>query len=349
MKLKYTVWNEETGGEGTSGGDAEVLSMAEELGKELFPETKEDADDKDTNTDEGAEDSTEEGADGTTESESTSTAKEPTGEQQPAIAAPAVRLPKGWKQEALDKFATLDPEIQAEVLQREDDFFKGIEQYKQAAQYAKVVQDMLKPMEPLFQARGLNPLTHLQSVIEADRQIASAQTPEQKVELFRQLAHYYGVQIDDSLFHAEDSTVSSLRNEINGLKTTLQSQAEIAQKQELEKINNEIQTFINDPANKHFNALQHDIARLLETGACRTLKQAYDTALWSNPIVRQQVLDEQAKEKSAAEEAEKKKLLEESKKRSSVNIKSTNVKPIGKRSIEDTLEAAFDEIQARGK
>ena len=33
MKLKYTVWNEETGGEGTSGGDAEVLSMAEELGK----------------------------------------------------------------------------------------------------------------------------------------------------------------------------------------------------------------------------------------------------------------------------------------------------------------------------
>jgi len=347
MKLKYTVWNEETGGEGTSGGDSEVLSMAEELGKELFPETKETTDDKELDADENSEDSTDESTDSSTESESATPTEKST--EEPAATAPAVRLPKGWKQEALDKFAALDPEIQAEVLQREDDFFKGIEQYKQAAQYAKVVQDMLKPMEPLFQARGLNPLNHLQSVIEADRQIASAQTPEQKVELFRQLAHYYGVQIDDSLFHAEDSTVSSLRNELNGLKTAWQSQAEIVQKQELEKINNEIQTFINDPANKHFNALQHDIARLLETGACKTLKQAYDTALWSNPIVRQQVLDEQAKEKSAAEEAEKKKLLEESKKRSSVNIKSTNVKPIGKRSIEDTLEAAFDEIQARGK
>lgn len=346
MKLKYTVWDEETGGEGSSGGDAEVLSMAEELGKELFPETALETTEGESGTDGSAETSTEKSTSDKAESESTTTEEKPAVAEQPA--APVARLPKGWKQGALDKFATLDPEIQAEVLQREDDFFKGIEQYKQAAQYAKVVQDMLKPMEPLFQARGLNPLSHLQSVIEADRQIASAQTPEQKVELFRQLAHYYGVQIDDSLFHAEDSTVGALRNEINGLKTAWQSQAELLQKQELEKINNEIQTFINDPANKHFNALQHDIARLLETGACKTLKQAYDTALWSNPIVRQQVLDEQAKEKSAAEEAEKKKLLEESKKRSSVNIKSTNVKPIGKRSIEDTLEATFDEILARG-
>ena len=241
MKLKYTVWNEETGGEGTSGGNAEVLSMAEELGKELFPETKETTDDKELDTDENSEDSTEESTDSSAESESAAPTEKST--EEPATTAPAIRLPKGWKQEALDKFATLDPEIQAEVLQREDDFFKGIEQYKQAAQYAKVVQDMLKPMEPLFQARGLNPLTHLQSVIEADRQIASAQTPEQKVELFRQLAHYYGVQIDDSLFHAEDSTVGALRNEINGLKTAWQSQAELMQKQELEKINNEIQTF----------------------------------------------------------------------------------------------------------
>ena len=346
MKLKYTLMGEETGGEGTSGGNAEVLSMAEELSNELFPETKEITDDKELNADENSEDSTDESEDSSAESKSATSTEKRT--EEPAVTAPAIRLPKGWRQEALDKFATLDPEIQAEVLQREDDFFKGIEQYKQAAQYAKVVQDMLKPMEPSFQARGLNPLNHLQSVIEADRQIVSAQTPEQKVELFRQLAHYYGVQIDNSLFHAEDSAVSSLRNELNGLKTAWQSQAELVQKQELEKINNEIQTFINDPANKHFNALQHDIAWLLETGACKTLKQAYDTALWSNPIVRQQVLDEQAKAKSAAEEAEKKKLLEESKKRSSVNIKSTNVKPIGKRSIEDTLEATFDEIQARG-
>ena len=270
MKLKYTVWNEETGGEGTSGGDSEVLSMAEELGKELFPETSDNDNPKEPNPDEDPKEPTDEPPEEPKESDPKDAAKVPATEP----AAPAVRLPKGWKQEALDKFATLDPEIQAEVLQREDDFFKGIEQYKQAAQYAKVVQDMLKPMEPLFQARGLNPLNHLQSVIEADRLIASAQTPEQKVELFRQLAHYYGIQIDDSLFHAEDSTVGALRNEINGLKTAWQSQAELIQKQELEKINNEIQTFINDPANKHFNALQHDIARLLETGACKTLKQA---------------------------------------------------------------------------
>ena len=137
MKLKYAVWTEETGGEGTSGGNAEVLSMAEELGKELFPETKETTDDKELDADENSEDSTDESTDSPAESESATSTEKST--EEPATTTPTVRLPKGWKQEALDKFATLDPEIQAEVLQREDDFFKGIEQYKQAAQYAKVV------------------------------------------------------------------------------------------------------------------------------------------------------------------------------------------------------------------
>ena len=70
MWLKYTTWNIVTGGEGASGGDAEVLSMAEELGKELFPETKEDADDKELDADENSEDSTEESTDSSAESES---------------------------------------------------------------------------------------------------------------------------------------------------------------------------------------------------------------------------------------------------------------------------------------
>ena len=36
MNQKYALMGEETGGEGSSGGDAEVLSMAEELGKSCF-------------------------------------------------------------------------------------------------------------------------------------------------------------------------------------------------------------------------------------------------------------------------------------------------------------------------
>ena len=137
MKLKYRLFGEETGGEGSSGGNAEVLSMAEELGKELFPETAVETDEGEIDTDDSAETSTEKSTSDKAESESTTTEEKSAATEQPA--SPVARLPKGWKQEALDKFATLDPEIQAEVLQREDDFFKGIEQYKQAAQYAKVI------------------------------------------------------------------------------------------------------------------------------------------------------------------------------------------------------------------
>ena len=95
--------DEETGGEGTSGGDSEVLSMAEELGKELFPENPDNNNPKEPNPDEDPKEPTEEPPKEPKESDPKDAAKVPATEP----AAPAVRLPKGWKQEALDKFATL--------------------------------------------------------------------------------------------------------------------------------------------------------------------------------------------------------------------------------------------------
>ena len=128
MWLKYRLFNEETGGDGSSGGSAEVLSMAEELSQELFPEAEKDNESTEEGDSDAEETSEDKNTDESKESDNTTTEEKPATTEQST--APAVRLPKGWKQETLDKFATLDPEIQAEVLQREDDFFKGIEDRK---------------------------------------------------------------------------------------------------------------------------------------------------------------------------------------------------------------------------
>ena len=113
MWLKYRLFNEETGGDGSSGGSAEVLSMAEELSQELFPEAEKDNESTDEGNSDAEETSEDKNTDESKESANTTTEEKPATTEQST--APAVRLPKGWKQETLDKFATLDPEIQAYV------------------------------------------------------------------------------------------------------------------------------------------------------------------------------------------------------------------------------------------
>ena len=44
--------------------------------------------------------------------------------------ATGLQAPKTWRPEAAAKFATLPPEVQQEVLKREEDIFKGLEGYK---------------------------------------------------------------------------------------------------------------------------------------------------------------------------------------------------------------------------
>lgn len=336
----------------SSSGGFDTQSALDEISQSLGFSPKES--DSSDNTDIGANDEQE---DTGTESEGSSTNaantqnEEEQGKQQPddtTTAADAPKAPVSWKPEVAAKFNTLEPDVQAEILRREQDIFKGIEQYKTAAEYGKNVYQVLQPYQEEIANRGINPMHYLQSVLEADRMITKA-SPEQKIEYFKQLANAYGVTIDTELFGNEDQTVQQLREEINQLKSNFTRQSEQAERARLDQITAEVNSFATDPKNVHFNSLQNEIAGLISSGVCKTLQEAYEKAVWANPITRQAELDRIQKEKEEALKKEQQKKLQEVKKRTSANVVSSDRKPgntAKPKTLDETLAETYDKIHS---
>lgn len=345
---KFVIMNEE-GTDGSSGG-FDTQSALDEISQSLGFNSKEDdsSDNTDTGVNNEQETANSESQDSSTNAANTQNETKE-GEQQPdatTTAADAPKAPVSWKPEVAAKFNTLEPDVQAEILRREQDIFKGIEQYKTAAEYGKNVYQVLHPYQEEISKRGIDPMNYLHSVLEADRLITNA-SPDQKIEYFKQLANAYGVTIDTELFGNEDQTVQELRNEINQLKSNFSKQSEQAERARLDQITAEVNAFANDPKNMHFNSLQNEIAGLISSGVCKTLQEAYDKAVWANPITRNLELDRLQKLKDDAAKKEQQKKLEEVKKRTSANVTSSDRKPgstAKPKTLDETLSETYDKI-----
>lgn len=337
--------NVDVGGTGVD-SDPEMDSMLAEISEGLFPENEPNmnADERVTTNEPEA------------EKEVTATVAQPvtpaavisTEDSKPATDTITTdKAPNTWKPEVAAKFGTLPDDVRAEILRREQDIFKGVEQYKVAADYGQNIHKMLQPFQQGLSERGVNPVDYLGSLAKADHMIASAPSQEQKLQYFRELANHYGITVDHGLFGAEDSTVTALRQEINQLKSSFNSQLSQTKAIEIATIQKTIDEFKAQPEHKHFDVLQHEIAALLQNGVAKDLKDAYEKALWANPTTRQAELDKLQADKAIKEAELQKKALEEAKKKKGVNVRSTVSGNGAKRTIDQTLEDTFDAIQSR--
>lgn len=87
--------------------------------------------------------------------------------------------------------------------------------------------------------------------------------------------------------------VRQLASELASVKAQLQQN----QSAPLER---EIAAFRDDQANPYFEDVRQHMAILLETGAAKTLREAYDQAIWANPNIRAE-LQKDLEAKAAAE------------------------------------------------
>jgi len=274
------------------------------------------------------------------------------GNQQPAPGTEVLKAPDTWKPDIAAKFNTLPVEVQREILKREGDMRTGLEQYKSMADYGKAVADMINPFREQLAARGhTNPISYIESLARADDAIMKA-TGQQKVEFFKQLATHYGVTIGDE-FGEIDPVIAGLQAEVNRLKGQvesgfgeIQTKASVAEQERLTK---EVTSFATDPANIYFDELASDIAFLISASkGTMSLKDAYAKAMWMNESVR---LKENGRLQTERDEAAKKakgEAVAKAKAKAALNVKSNNLS--GNRavtSIDDTLNAAFDEIEKR--
>jgi len=172
-------------------------------------------------------------------------------------------------------------------------------------------------------------------------------SPHDKHQYFAQLAQNYGIdlsQVSLTVQQPMDPNYAALQDELRRVRGMVESQTLAEQKREQDALTSDIMKFKSDPAHSHFEAVKGHMAALLQAGQADGLADAYEQAVYANPVTRQAMLQQQA-EKVRRENAAK---AEAAKKAARMNVRSrpsvpTSL-PIG--TINQTVAEIYDRLTA---
>lgn len=277
-------------------------------------------------------------------------------------AAPAKpTAPRTWRAEAAAEWDKLPPTVQAEIAKREEDMFKGLEGYKAQATIGQNFHSAIEPFVPLLTQQGHNPVNLVNQMMGLHATL-SLGSPEQKMSALMDIAKGAGIEFnpgDPADAPYEEPAVKALREELKAVQSKLsqteQWQSTQARQQETEirsKLAAEINAFAADPANSYFEEVSNDIVALMNAGLAKDLKDAYQQAIYRNPVVRDKEIARIATEKADAARKAAEDKAGKARQAMGANVRTTQ-KPTsgtaGLGSIDDTLKATLAKIHSRSE
>jgi len=261
-------------------------------------------------------------------------------EEVPAPEVPVKRPPSSWKKETQAEWDKLAPHVQDDVLRREADFHRGIEQYKTHAQRAQAYDQAIAPYQQTLQSLGVAPEVAIGELFKADHLLRTS-APHEKAAYFAKLAQDYGVQLTDIQAPPPvDPAYQALLNEVRTLKQTEAQREQQRQQAEQAQLNSTIASF--SQGKEHFDVVREDMAALLQAGRASDLETAYDMAIWARPDLRSGLLQQQtraAEEKARAAMQQRKAQSAAVSVRGSSPVSSSSANPTDLRAL---LESQFN-------
>lgn len=197
---------------------------------------------------------------------------QPIGQPAPVVDGP--KAPPGWAPEAKAQFAALPPLVQSAIAKREQEIDNGF----------KVLQDYkgLEEFSPVVKQAGTTHAEVMKRAIGWEHAIKT--DPENAVAYAARIA---GVDITINGRLQQAPQQAPQQQPVNVEQTVEQ----ILRKRDTE---NQIQSFLSDPANPHAEAVLDDMVALISTGRASQLKDAYDAACWMRPDIREQLISQTA-------------------------------------------------------
>lgn len=279
--------------------------------------------------------------------------KEPAEVAAAEVKSPEDEAPRTWSPEEAKHWAGMSPEARAAVMRREADMFKGIEQYKNEASIGRDVRKIMQPYREILERERIDPMGLLGNLVNAHARLTIG-PPHEKIQMFQSLMMDYGLTLEQLAGIDEvakpNPEIQGLQNQVAQLNSQLQGFDQQRREAQRAEAQQQIAAFAADPAHPHFSELSDDITTLIRSGVSKTLKDAYEKAVWANPVTRAK---EQARLQTAQAEAAKKAAQEQAQKAKqalAANVRTTAKKasaaaPLG--SLDDTLNEVFAEIKAR--
>ena len=196
--------------------------------------------------------------------------------------APARNPWASWKKEAQSTLSQLPPETQRMIQEREEQFHKGIEQYKSDAQYGRQLNRALSPHMEYLNQIGVSPDVAIDKLIQAEKMLRTSD-PQTRVQAFMKLAHDYGVDPNSLTNVPFDPYKYQLEQQLASQQAMLQQITQSRQIAEEAQLGQTIEQFAQ--GHEYFDEVRETMADLLDKGLAADLNDAYTKAVRLNDDV----------------------------------------------------------------
>ena len=206
---------------------------------------------------------------------------------------PAKPRPSSWKKDYEESWGKLDPTLQDYITQREADFAKGVSTYKNQWEQAQPILSTMEKFAPILQQNGVDPAQWINSLGTAHQTLVYG-TPDQKLQMFAQLANDYGIDLNGLTGgQAVSPQFSMIAQELSQIKNQWQQFQSQQEQQEQAQLKSEIDSFSKDKP--YFDDVRETMAGLLQNNMASDLNTAYDKAIRLHDDIWQKIQSEQVK------------------------------------------------------
>ncbi|MCO1396413.1 hypothetical protein [Burkholderia cenocepacia] len=224
-----------------------------------------------------------------------------------AAAESKSKAPQSWNAAERAHWEKIPAEVQAVIIRREEEAHRGITKLGQDAAYGQKLRDVISPYLPIIRAEGGDEAGAVRDLLQTAYVLRTA-NPEQKVQLFRQLAGQFGVDLSAAAqgVREVDPELAALRQELTQVRGYL-ANTEQQQHQQIEASAQQmIDAFAADPKNEFYEEVKPLMGQLLVAGRAQTMQDAYEQACWATASVRSTLMQRQEADAEAKRAAEAK-------------------------------------------
>lgn len=242
----------------------------------------------------------------------------------PETVKPSIEAPNAWSAEMKAKWATLPPDAQAYIAQREGEAHQAITRAGEEKARFEPTRKLLESGRELYQSLGISQEQALNAMFNVEKGLRTNPT-----ETIHNLAKAYGVDLSGMKpGQPANAEVTQLRNELAEMKSYLTAQQRAAFEASQDELARSIVDFSQGEGKDFWAEVEADIAPQIHAlksqhpdwPADKLLKQAYQNALHVNEGVRTKRETAARKAEADARAAEEAKRVLDARKSAGTNI-----------------------------
>lgn len=221
----------------------------------------------------------------------------------PTPASTELKAPAQWKPAIREEWPKLPRAVQEEVLRREADSMRLIGSVGPKIRMADEISQHIAPFAESLTESGMSPSAFVADIFDSIKVLARG-TPQERAETVANIVQSYGVDLPtlDRILTARISAppeVLQARIATARANAVIHQQTSSVEHQTAMDAERSIVAFAADPKHEFIDDVRNQMADLIELGHAKSLEDAYQSAIWSNPDTRKILLTREAQSRAA--------------------------------------------------